>query len=182
MHATVVADLNLVRVTFPAKPVRSDLTQAGKKLAAGVAHTLVGKAQNVTRRGQVWTADYAPIRPGVSLTGETAPAAPAASPTGDDDRLAWLERELARVTALLAAQAGATAPAAAPVAPVSESTARIQAKIAASAALKCKVCRDLGVIRLTPRENGRWNFRSADGAAQATRKQPCTACQVAHTA
>jgi len=176
--AHVIADLGIVRVSFDAKPVRSDLTQAGRTLAAGEAHTLVGSAQNVRKSGKgTWSADYAPLRK-VS----PKPATPTAAPevTGEDDRLAFLERELARVTALLAAQA--TAPAAAPVAPVSESTAKGQAKIAASHALTCKVCRDLGVIRLTPRDNGRWNFRSVKGAADATRKQPCTACQVARTA
>jgi len=177
--AHVIADLGIVRVSFDAKPVRSDLTQAGRTLAAGEAHTLVGSAQNVRKSGKgTWSADYAPLRK-VS----PKPATPTAAPevTGEDDRLAFLERELARVTALLAAQAsGPVAPVA--QAPVSESTAKVQAKIAASHALTCKVCRDLGVIRLTPRDNGRWNFRSVKGAADATRKQPCTACQVARTA
>lgn len=187
MSATITrvdqVSVGVFRVTFSGKPERSDLTQAGRNAAAGEAHTLVGAAQNVRQAGKVWTADYSPIR-------RTAPAAaPAQAPeaSGDDNRLAYLERELARVTDLLAAVTGTTANARpmppTPV-PVSPGAAKIAAKIAASHALACKVCRDYGVVRLTPRENGRVNFRSVDGAAQATaagRSRVCE-CRAAQTA
>jgi hypothetical protein len=198
-HATAVADLGIVRVTFDSKPVRSDLTQAGRKLAAGVAHTLVGSAQNVRKSGKVWTADYSPLRKVAakpvghdlgwlpeSRISDDQLAARQAEVTGEDDRLAYLERELARVTDLLAAVTGTTANSR-PIPPAPTARVvpdKIAAKIAASAALACKVCRDYGVVRLTPRENGRVNFRSADGARAATaagRSRKCE-CQARQTA
>jgi hypothetical protein len=45
-------------------------------------------------------------------------------------------------------------------------------------AAACKTCRDFGVVRITPRENGDVHYRTPNGAAGATaigRSKPCEA-------
>jgi hypothetical protein len=176
MSATIVrvdrlANLGIFRVTFATMPERSDLTQVGRKAAAGAAHTLVGAAQNVSNRGSHWTADYAPLSRKSAAAPEVAPA----PEVSGEDRTAWLERELARVTALLAdSRVGDVK--------VADAVARevppvIAAKIAASRAIVCKSCRDLGVVRGVGKNAGQ-PYRTADGAAAATaagRAVKCTA-------
>jgi hypothetical protein len=167
MSATIVrvdrlANLGIFRVTFATMPERSDLTQVGRKAAAGAAHTLVGAAQNVSNRGSHWTADYAPLS---RKSKAAAPEVAQAPEVTGDDRLAYLERELARVTALLAdSRVGDVK--------VADAVARevppvIAAKIAASRAIVCKSCRDLGVVRGVGKNAGQ-PYRTADGAAAAT--------------
>lgn len=185
MSATItrvdtLADLGIFRVSFDAKPERSDLTQAGRKAAAGAAHTLVGSAQNVVKRGKrEWSADYSPLakRPATAVAAPVAPEV-----TGDDDRLAYLERELARVTALLADTRPTTHaedldPDVALVARARVIPPVIAAKIAASRAITCKACRDLGVVRGVGANAGK-PYRTANGAEAATaagRSRKCTA-------
>lgn len=152
--ATVIADApeGVIRVYVPGAD-DSEGRKIARTAAAGVAHGLVGGVLRSVKANRGYVRDYAPV-----TRRAAAPAAPA--PTTGDDRLAFLERELARVTALLADQ-GTPAPAAKrEVPPV------IAARIAASHAITCKTCRDLGVVRGVGKNAGQ-PYRTADGAAAA---------------
>lgn len=169
-HTTPVPQVTSVRedlitVAVPGRTPGRDVMREARKLAAGAAHTLVGGAQNVRPGkldGRVITlADFAPVRR------RQAGQAPAASV--DDLRA----REVAELRARLAELTGEPAPKA-PRRP-REVPPKIAARIAASHALACKTCRDLGVVRGVGANAGKaYRTRNgADAAKAAGRAVPC---------
>lgn len=161
-----------LRIVGDTWAIDSDVRKLAKGVAAKLAHSLVGAPMNVrtVMRGDapVTLVDYAPIARGTRKPAETA--APA---TGGDDRLAYLERELARVTALLTAKGGKRAKVAtpAPVAKVAKLNTFvadvIAPRAAARAAASCQTCRDFGVVRGVGERKGQ-AYRTQAGADAAT--------------
>lgn len=192
---TVTRDGDLITVTMPTDSKRDAIAVARKAAGGMVANT----GQPVTRKGRGYVFTYSAVtrkpaddvrititRPAVErVTVDTPPvgatgkrkAAPVV--TGEDDRLAFLERELARVTALLAATAGepvsltkAAKPAKARPAyvPTAEQARRAQG------GHSCDTCQDLHVVRGSGPRAGQ-AYRTAAGAAAATAPVPCPACR-----
>jgi len=160
-----------IRVYVPGQddtPARSAARSLACKIHGGVTvgRTPAGVKAN---RGHVYTfSPVAVVRPARPTAKPAKPAKPAKA----DDRLAYLTRELARVTAELAKVQGKPAPVAKPAREVPPA---IAARIAASHAITCKTCRDLKVVRGVGSRAGQ-PYRTADGAAaakQAGRAVPC---------
>lgn len=176
----------------------ADDKRTARTLAMREAHGVVGAAV-MSRSGRSFVFDFAPVVKRQAPTEDVriTVTKPAVDPvirarvgkrqtaitTGEDDRLAFLERELARVTALLAATAGE-----APVKPAKAAKPAKPAYVptpeqARRKSAKCPTCQDLGVVRGSGSRAGQ-AYRTAAGAAAATAPVRCPAkgCKAARKA
>jgi hypothetical protein len=163
---------------------------AARKVACGEAHTaLIGKLLTVkeTRDGHAYTWGPVVTRKGAPKVAPTKTRGEVAAEAMVGDDHAWnLAHKIAAaigvdggdVAAIAAILHTGDAPkAAAPKAPKAE-FAPVKAARERAEAAACKTCRDFGVVRITPRENGDVHYRTPNGATGATaigRSKPCEA-------
>lgn len=177
-NATHVADApsGIIRIYVPGAD-----DQDGRKLARNLACKVhggvgVGKtpAASKASRGHIY--DFAPVQvtrgadgkvlPSVATKARKATQAPSVSDVTMAARIAELES--------LLAQLKATTPVKAPKAP-REIPPAVKARMDKAAAVTCKTCKDLGVVRKAGPKAGR-PYVTAKGAAEATAKGNSVPC------